>query len=166
MRRLLVRKLEASAFFVLWVAILFGAFTQQANTQVSGDLGALSYQAFNGIVAVQKAGGNVSNLVGRLNVALGLIQEGRVKRAQGDSAATMRLEEQAHSTLGGIIDEAPIAKQSAEHESFTRALLVFISAPLIAVFSTFVFYAALQAWRWYDRAKLFEMRIVEKKTED
>jgi hypothetical protein len=65
------------------------------------------------------------------------------------------------------MNEVPAAQQKAQAESTTRAILVFVPIPLVVAVSTFLFYSALRTWRWYEKTKLFEMRIVEKKkTED
>jgi len=47
-----------------------------------------------------------------------------------------------------------------------RTILVLTTVPLVVVASTFLFYVSLRTWRWYERMKLYAMRIVEKKTED
>jgi hypothetical protein len=61
----------------------------------------------------------------------------------------------------------PTAQASAQQESTARTLFVVAAIPVAVFVSTFIFYASLRAWRWYEKQKLFEMRIVERKeTED
>ena len=70
--------------------------------------------------------------------------------------------------MAQIMSEAPAAQQKAALDSTTRTIVVVASIPVVVAASTLIFYVTLRTWRWYERMKLFEMRIVvgEKKTED
>jgi hypothetical protein len=140
--------------------------TPQANTQ-SSDLTASSYQAFNQLAQVYQSGGTAPDLVAKLNAAIAQIQEARIVRAQGNGTGATKLEEQARSTILEVENTIPVAQANAQKESTTRALLFIALIPVVVIPSTLIFYGTLRTLRWYERAKLFEMRIVEKKkTED
>jgi len=140
--------------------------TPQANTQ-SQDLTASSFQAFNQLAQVYKSGGTAPDLVAKLNAAVAQIQVARIMRAQGNGTGAAKLEEEAQSTITEVENAIPTAQRVAQQESAARTLLVIASIPVVVIVSTLIFYAALRTWRWYEKAKLFEMRIVEKKkTED
>jgi hypothetical protein len=152
-------------FLILATLVLFSTMTPQANTQ-SLDLTASSYQAFSQLAQVYQSGGTAPDLVAKLNVAIAQIQEARIVRAQGNGTGAAKLEEQARSTIVEVENAIPVAQANAQEESATRALFVIASIPVVVILSTLIFYAALRTLRWYERAKLFEMRIVEKQTED
>jgi len=105
-------------------------------------------------------------LVAKLNVALDLMQNATLRRLEGDQTNAARFEDQARSTLTEIMNQAPEAQQRAESESSMRTLFLLPWIPAVVLLSTFLFYAALRTWRWYEKMKLFEMEILEKKKED
>lgn len=106
-------------------------------------------------------------MVAKLNSAVAQIQGAKVARAQGNTTGVARLEEQARSTIAEVENATPAAQAKAQQESTTRTLFVVATIPVVVFASAFIFYAALRTWRWYEKEKLFEMRIVEKKkTED
>ena len=153
-------------FVILATASLLNTMTPQANTQ-SQDLTASSFQAFNQLAQVYKSGGTAPDLVAKLNAAVAQIQVARIMRAQGNGTGAAKLEEEAQSTITEVENAIPTAQRVAQQESAARTLLVIASIPVVVIVSTLIFYAALRTWRWYEKAKLFEMRIVEKKkTED
>ena len=153
---------------VIVAMLLFAAIATTAITQTSNDLPTLSYQAFGQVADVYRSGGQAPVLVDKLNQALALIQEAQFKKSQGDEANAVKLEDQARSTMAQIMSEVPAAQQKAALDSTTRTIVVVASIPVVVAASTLIFYVTLRTWRWYERMKLFEMRIVvgEKKTED
>jgi hypothetical protein len=160
------RVLRTSRYLLLVILAMLSVLsiaTFQVSTQNS-ELTASSYEVFNQLAGVYKSGGVAPDLVAKLNLALTQIHQAHVKRNQGDATGAAMLEDQARSALADIQKAIPARQQEAERKSTTRALLVMASIPIVVILSTLVFYAALRTWRWYEKAKLFEMRIVEKKT--
>jgi hypothetical protein len=149
-------------FLMLAIVSLFSIMWPQANMQ-NADLTASSYQVFSELAQVYQSGGTAPGMVAKLNVAVAEIQEAQVARAQGNATGAARLEEQARSTIAEVESAIPAAQAKAQQESTTRALFVVAAIPVAVFISTFIFYVALRAWRWYEKEKLFEMRIVEKK---
>jgi hypothetical protein len=151
---------------ILAIAGLLSIMLPRANTQ-NTDLTTSSYQAFSQLAKVYQSGGRAPDLVAKLNVAVAKIQEAQVAMAQGNATGAARLEKQARSTIAEVENAIPSAQASAQQESTTRTLFVVAAIPIAVLLSTFIFYASLRMWRWYEKEKLFEMRIVEKKkTED
>ncbi len=111
-------------------------------------------------------GGSAPDLVTKLNVAIAQIEEAKILRAEGNDTGAAKLEQQAQFTINEVGDAVPATELIAQQESTSRTLLVIAAIPVVVVVSTFIFYAALRTWRLYERAKLFEMGIVEKKAED
>jgi len=140
--------------------------TSLATAQTSEDLTGLSREAFGRLAEVYNSGGDAPGLVAKLNRALELVQEARLKRLSGDEAGALVLEEQARVSISEILNEIPSAQQQARQRSMARTLTVLVPVPVVVALSTFVFYVALRTWRWYDRTKLFEMTIVEKRKEE
>jgi hypothetical protein len=111
-------------------------------------------------------GGTRPDLVAKLNLAIAQIEDAKILRAQGNEAGAAKLEEQAQSTIAEVEGAVPAATLKAQQELTNRTLLVIAYIPVVVIASALIFYTSLRAWRWYEKAKLFEMRIVEKKTED
>jgi len=149
--------------FVLAIAVLAGLATPLAKTQTSGDITALSHEAFSQISEVYRVGGQAPELVAKLNAALDLIGQARLRRSQGDETGAAQLEQQARVEILDIMNEVPSAHQKAQRDSATKTFQIIGSIPLVVVLSTCIFYAGLRTWRWYEKTKLFEMRIIEKK---
>ena len=151
---------------MLAVVSVFSIMLPQANMQ-NADLTTSSYQAFTQLAQVYQSGGTAPDLVARLNGAITKIQEAQIARAQDNATGAASLEQQAGSAIAEVEGAIPDAQASAQQESTARTLLVVATIPAAVFVSTFIFYASLWAWRWYEKEKLFEMRIVEKKeTED
>jgi hypothetical protein len=150
---------------MLAAVTLFSIMWPQAHMQ-NVDLTASSYQAFGQLARVYESGGTAPDLVAKLNVAVAKIEEAQVARAQGNVTGAARLEEQAQSAIAEVESASPAAQASAQHDAATRTVFVVATIPVVVFISTFIFYASLRTWRWYEKEKLFEMRIVEKKTED
>ena len=146
--------------------VLLLLIARQVVSQTTNDPIALSYQAFSQLTSVYRAGGQAPDLVVRLNQALGMIQDARIKQAQGDIPDANRLEDQARSNIQSVLNSIPAAETQAIHDSNSRTFTVVASVPTIVVLSTFIFYVGLRSWRYYEKMKLYEMRIVEKKAED
>lgn len=145
--------------------VLLSLMARQAVSQTMNDPTALSYQAFNQLTSVYRAGGQAPDLVAKLNQALEMIQDARIKQAQGDIPDANRLEAQARSNIQSVLNLIPAAEGQAIHDSNTRTLTVVASVPIVVILSTFIFYIALRSWRRYEKMKLYEMRVVEKKAE-
>lgn len=152
--------------FILAIAIIATLRTQIANTQRSGDPTTLAHEAFNRISEIYRSGGEAPELVVRLNIALGWIQEAQIRRSQGDEADALRLEDQARAEISAIMSDIPAAYEKAQRDSIARTLEVITSIPLTVASSTLVFYVGLRTWRWYEKIRIFEMKIVEKKKKD
>jgi hypothetical protein len=151
---------------MLTVLSVFSTMLPQANMQ-NADLTASSYQAFTQLAQVYQSGGTAPDLVVKLNDAVAKIQEAQVARAQGNATGAASLEEQARSAIAEVENGVPAAQASAQRESTARTMVAVTMIPIAVFVSTFIFYASLSAWRWYEKEKLYEMRIVEKKeTED
>jgi hypothetical protein len=151
---------------IVAIVSLFSLMLPQANMQ-NADLTVSSYRAFSELAQVYQSGGTAPDLVAKLNVAVAKIQEAQVARAQGNVKGAAGLEQQAGSAIAEVEGAIPAAQASAQQQSATRTLFVVATIPVAIFVSTFIFYASLWAWRWYEKEKLFEMRIVEKKeTED
>jgi len=151
--------------FVLVLGCLTSVRAPQATAPTSKDVTALAQEAYGQLAQVYRSGGNTPELVGRLNDALELIQEARIKRLSGDQAGAVVLEEQARVVILGVMSEIPSVQQKVQRESPDRIIMTILCVPVVVVLSTFVFYVALRTWRWYEKARLFEMRIVENKKE-
>jgi len=148
---------------ILGLTGLVGRGAQLVTGQTSEDPTALARQAFARLAGIYRSGANVPELVAKLNVALELIQEARSMRLDGDEAGALALEEKARVAISEVLSEIPAAQEKAQSESTNRTLTVLLYVPAVVALSTFIFYAALRAWRWYEKTRLFEMRIVEKK---
>jgi hypothetical protein len=151
---------------MLVIVGVFSVMLPRANMQ-NADLTVSSYQAFSELAQVYRSGGTAPDLVAKLNVAVAEIQEAQVARGQGNFSGAASLEQQARSTIVEVENAIPTAQASAQRESTARTLFVVATIPVAVFVSTFIFYASLRTWRWYEKHKLFEMRIVERKeTED
>jgi len=137
----------------------------QPSASTSEELTDLARQAFSQIAGIYRSGGSAPELVAELNSALELIREARYRRLGGDESGALVLEEQARLALSDIVDKIPAAQQKAQHEATIRTIMVIVYVPVVVALSTFIFYVALRTWRWYEKSRLFEMRIVEKKKE-
>ncbi|MGD0176591.1 MAG: hypothetical protein ABSC50_07185 [Candidatus Bathyarchaeia archaeon] len=152
--------------FLLLVAILslFGSVALPAYSQTSNPTD-LSYLAFRQLLLVYQSGGQASDLVARMNSALSMIEEAHNDRIQGNTADANRLENEAGSAIQDVLAAIPAAQGKAASDSANNVLTVVALVPLGILVSTLIFYATLRTWRSYERLKLYEMRIVEKKTE-
>ncbi len=160
------RHITYLVFLILTTVTVLSVVAPQAHTQ-GPDLTASSFQAFNQLAQVYESGGAAPDLVAKLNVAIAQIQEAKILRAQGNSTGAANLEQQAQSTISEMENAIPAAQLKAQQESTSKTIFVIASIPVVVIVSTLIFYTTLRTWRWYERAKLFEMRVVEKKkTED
>jgi heme/copper-type cytochrome/quinol oxidase subunit 2 len=95
-----------------------------------------------------------------------MIQDARVKRAQGDVTDANTLDNEAGSMIQSVLAAVPAAQQEATRDSTIRTITTVALIPVVVALSTLIFYATFRTWRYYEKMKLYEMRIVEKKTED
>jgi hypothetical protein len=151
--------------FILSMTSALSLVVRQANMQ-NADLTSSSFQAFDQLRQLYEIGGTRPDLVAKLNLAIAQIEDAKILRAQGNEAGAAKLEEQAQSTIAEVEGAVPAATLKAQQELTNRTLLVIAYIPVVVIASALIFYTSLRAWRWYEKAKLFEMRIVEKKTED
>jgi len=144
------------------IAILNAAFLVSI-IGAQEDARSLAFQAFTGLADVYKRGGEAPDLVAKLNTAIDLIQQAQIKRNSGDGAGAAALEEQARTQITEVIGNIPAAQQDADRVNANRTLAMILLIPISVVVSTFIFYVALRTWRTYERLKLYEMTIIEKK---
>jgi hypothetical protein len=133
--------------------------------QPSDNVAALARQAFSQIAIVYGLGGEAPDLVARLNFALDLLQEANLKRTTGDEPSAVALETQAHEVILDVMRAIPAAQERAQKQAASKTWTVLASVPAVVALSVFVFYLALKRWRSYERTRLLEMRIVEKKSQ-
>jgi hypothetical protein len=134
------------------------SYTQTTNVST------LSYQAFDQLAAVYKSGGTAPGLVSRLNFALSLMEAARVERAQGNASNASALEDEARSILAQVSSQIPAAQQQAVQESNLRVEMTIAGAVFVVGLLTVSFYGCLRVWRWYEKEKLLEMRILGEET--
>jgi hypothetical protein len=123
----------------------------------------LPFQAFTGLADVYKRGGTAPDLVAKLNAAINLIQQAQIKWNSGDGAGAAALEEQARTQMTAVIGKVPVAQQDADRVPQSRTFTMLLLIPIFVIVSTFIFYVALRTWRTYEKLKLYEMTIIEKK---
>jgi len=157
---------QAILLLVLATGILVSAENPSVEPQASEDLTSLTREAFTQIAEVYRLGGDAPELVAKLNRALELTDQARLKRFEGDEASAAKLEEQARVAILQIMNDVPDARERAEYHSVIKTVTMFVLVPAVVALSTIIFYAGLRTWRWYEKGKLFEMRIVAKKKED
>jgi hypothetical protein len=98
--------------------------------------------------------------VAKLNQALALMDEARLKLLQGNGAEASTLQGQANSLLTDVLNQTPPVQQGAANEQSVKAWLTFGMVPVAVLLSTLLFYASLTTWRRYEKSQLFEMRII------
>lgn len=155
---------DAVPIILLAMAIMLVLTALSAKTQTT-ELPTLSYQAFDQLAQVYKSGGTAPNLVTQMNTALELMEEASAKRAQGDSATAVALENQARVIIEQASPQILVAQQEATHNATARFQVVSIEAVVVVGISTVGFYGCLLIWRWYEKEKLLEMRIIAETTE-
>lgn len=152
--------MKSSFWLTLFVVVLISlsaapyAFTQQQG--VDG----LSYQAFSGLATVYQQGGQSPELVAKLNQALALMDVANLRIMQGDQPGASSLQAQANSLLTNVLNQVPAAQQTAANQRTVKTLVIVSLVPAAVLLSTFLFYISLTAWRRYEKARLFEMRII------
>ena len=139
--------------------IFFLIIATPAETQTT-ELSTLSYKTFDQLAQVYSSGGTAPGLVAQMNNALGLIEEARVKRVQGDTVTATQLENQARALITQMTPQVSAAQQEAVQNSTSRIEVASVEAALIIGISTVAFYGSLAIWRWYEKEKLFERKIV------
>jgi hypothetical protein len=150
--------------FILLLTILVIGSPPLVSSQTSNPTD-LSYDAFRQLEGIYRSGGQAPALVAKMNSALNLIEEAHSKRTQGDVADATRLENEARSIIQSVLSAVPEAQQKAASDSANKVYIAVALVPIGAFLSAAIFYATLRTWRYYERLKLYEMRIVEKKTE-
>ena len=120
-----------------------------------------SYHTFVQLALLYKVGGTAPTIVAQMNVAIGLIELAREKRALGDVANATILENHARTIMGEVSPQILTAQQEAAQNSTARMQVDVLDAVLLVVVLTVGFYANLLILRWYEKEKLFEMKIVD-----
>jgi len=136
------------------------SYTQTPNVST------LSYQTFDQLAAVYRSGGSAPDLVSRLNSALSLMEAARIERAQGNASNASVLEAQARSIMEQLSNQIPAAQQQAVQASNLRVQTTIGGAALVVGLLTLCFYGGVRVWRWYEKEKLLEMRILGEETKD
>jgi hypothetical protein len=136
------------------------SYTQTPNVTT------LSYQAFDQLATVYRSGGSAPSLLSGFNSALALIEAARVERTRGNTANALALEDQARSIIQRISSQIPAAQQQAAQQSYLKLQIFVVSGAMVVALLTLVFYGSIRVWRWYEKEKLFEMRIIADETKD
>jgi hypothetical protein len=150
---------------MLVVLLLILTNISLSYTQTS-DMSTLSYQAFDQLAVVYSSGGTAPNLVTRLNSALSLMEAARVERAQGNASNASALEDQARSIIAQVSSQIPAAQQQAVQVSNLRVETTIAGAIFVVGLLTVCFYGCLRVWRWYEKEKVLEMRILGEETKN
>lgn len=151
--------------FSFWLALLVPTLivllaAPHALTQQPESLDSLSYRAFSGLATVYRQGGQSPELLAKLNQALGLVDEARLKLLQGDGAGATKLQAQANSVLTDVLNQTPAVQQIAANERTVKTWLTVGMVPIAVLLSTLFFLGSLTTWRRYEKSHLFEMRII------
>lgn len=133
--------------------------------QAASDALPLSYRVFVPLQQIYEIG-QAPALVDKLNKALELIGEADSSHLRGDDATAAILDEQAKTMMNEISSETPSAQEAVQREAASRTFFVVAIIPVAVVLSTLGFLVVLMVWRWYERMRLFEMRIVVGKKEE
>jgi hypothetical protein len=152
--------------FILAAVLLVSISTPYGTSQTSENLIPSTYQAFSKLAEVYAKGGQASELLAKLNLALEYIQQTESSQSKGDQAASTVANEKARTLLADLTSEISSAQQESERNFQIRALVVIASVPLVVLIASLTFYESLRVWRSYERRRLFGMKIVEKKIED
>lgn len=105
--------------------------------------------AFKAVVAAERAGANVAELLNRLNVADGFLSEGYVDYWGGDYSGAVSLAASCSANLGGVIGDAGVLQSSAERAQYDKLLSTVIatSVGLIAlIMLSFLGWGVLKKW--------------------
>ncbi len=163
-------QLSSRVMFILAIVLILACSTAigtpRATPSTSEDVTALAQETYGRLAQIYRSGGSAPELIGRLNDALGLVHEAQLKRLSGDESGAVALEEQARVIILQVASEASSVQQKAQQDSTNRTVIAIVTVPLVSAISTLVFYAALRTRRRHEKARVFGMRIVEKKKPD
>ena len=105
-------------------------------------------QAFNAVLAAEKAGANVTGLLVQLNDAAGILAQAENSYRTGDSNTAAA---QADSVLP-IAQQVTASAQDAKRTALVSGQNAFWSTIAFTVIGAFVFVLALfLVWRWFKR---------------
>jgi hypothetical protein len=149
---------------LLLVVILTLTSVEPTKTQTS-EVSALSYQAFNQLAQVYRSGGTSPKLVALLNNGLVLVEEARAKRAQSDAVSAAVLESQARAIFVQMSPQISFAQQDAIRNATSRVQILFVETALTVCTLMAGLYGGILLYRWYEKERLFEMKILGKDTE-
>jgi hypothetical protein len=65
-----------------------------------------------------------------------------------------------------LSNQIPAAQQQAVQESNLRVEITIAGAVFVVGLLTVCFYGSLRVWRWYEKEKLLEMRILGEETKN
>jgi CHASE3 domain sensor protein len=153
-------------FVLLAILLLTITMATYVSSQEATDATTLSYQTFLQLKTIYQSGGKAPTLLAKVNRALILIQEAQAKRSQGNAVAANGLENEARSTMQSVLGTLPAAQEQAAQQARARTIIVVTLIPLVVLLSSSTFYAIIRIWRAYERMKLYEMKILEKKTKN
>lgn len=151
---------------LICVPLLLPFHARVVQGQSPNDPTTLSFQAFSNLQQIYRSGGQAPDLLARLNVAIGMIQDARIKKTQGDIPGGKTLEEQATASIHSILNAIPESQQAASQQATIRTVVTLALIPVGVITSTVFFYVILRTWRYYERMKLYEMRISEGQSKD
>jgi hypothetical protein len=126
--------------FVLECIILTGSFAQAASTtDFSSATGAIG-TAFAATYNAGQSGGNVSQLVLKLNLALSLVQDAKAENATDPSQAAAYLRnatltaESVVAASGSVAQMGRASRQMTEFISAETACFIVVAAALICIY--------------------------------
>jgi CHASE3 domain sensor protein len=123
------------------------AQTDQTASNLQAANSALE-QAFNAVLDAEKAGANVTGLLGQLNVAEGDLAQAEISDRVGDCNAAVA---QADSVLS-IAQKVAALAQDSQQSAIVSGQNAFWSTIVFTVVGAFVFVLALfLVWGWFKR---------------
>jgi hypothetical protein len=117
------------------------------------------YVAYKGIAQAEQAGGDVSNLVDQLNIAVSLLEEARDLYKQEDYSAAYDKAVEAKNIAETVEQNADDLQARA---SFARALQIVVIPLVIVLAVIFSFIFIKRGWKWLERKadeEFLEMEI-------
>lgn len=154
---------QFAVILILILALPLFAISNGFLVMTSGDdVQSNVFRAYTGLADVYARGAQTPDLVARLNAAINLTEQAKIRRENGDLVGAASLDSQAEAEVTGVLNEIPAAQQNAIQVSSMRTMTAILLDPIIVIVSTFLFYVVLRSWRAYERRRLYEMRIIEK----
>jgi hypothetical protein len=165
-RKFSIHQRQFTIILLVLLALLAISNTSLTLTRGDEDVQSSVIRAYLSLVDVYGKGGEAPDLVAKLNAAINLAEQANIKRENGDAVGAASLDNQAEAEITKVMSEIPAAQQSADQVSSMRTITAVALVPVSVIVSTSAFYIVLRTWRTRERRKLYEMRIIEKETED